>query len=334
MSSWVQAKYISLLSNRLLKFNKKSENLYNFRCPLCGDSEKSQKKARAYFFSEKADFAFHCHNCKVTLPFYQFLKDFDTSLYKDYLFEKNSPRQKLVKVEPKKKKKVTHNFDGLIPLNELKNNHPAKKYILSRKIPGKYISDLFYCEHFKSWTNSQIKDKFEDLTFDEERIIIPFRNREGEIFGYQGRTLINSAVKYITILFDDLSPKIFNLNRVDFNYPYFVLEGPIDSMFIENSIASAGGKISSELTKISCNRDNSIIVYDNEPRNKEVIHNIRSAIASNFKVVIWPKSLEYKDINLMILDGYTPESIRQILIDNTYHGLNAELQLNAWKKTG
>jgi hypothetical protein len=336
MSSWVEAKYIGLLSYRFDKFKKKSENLYNFRCPLCGDSEKSRTKARGYFYSQTGEFWFICHNCSVNLPFPQFLKNFDSNLYKQFKLENLSghKRPKKLTVEEEKKFIVKEKFGDLLSIPELKNNHPAKKYVESRKIPVKYVKDLYWCEEFKAWTNTQIKDKFEDLEYEEERIIIPFRGRDKKIFGYQGRVLYESPVKYITILFDELSPKVFNLNNVDFNYPYYVFEGPIDSMFLPNAIATAGGKISSELSKIQCNRDNAIVVYDNEPRNKQVVRNINSAIAGGYKVVIWPKSLEFKDINLMILNNYTSDSILQIMKDNTFKGLEAELQLNAWKKTG
>ena len=333
MSSWVQAKYISLLSNRLLKFKKKSENLYNFRCPICNDSEKNPNKARAYFFLEKDGYRFHCHNCHISRDFELFLREFDHRLYKEYLLEKKSTVRKRIKSEQiAPRKRIDDNLKDLIPLNELKNNHPAKKYVLSRKIPDKYVADLFFCENFKSWTNSQLKDKFEDLTFDEERIVIPFRDRNGKVFGYQGRLLFDNPFKYITILFDDLSPKIFNLNQVDFNYPFYVLEGPIDTMFLDNAIATAGGKISSELSKINCNRDNAIIVYDCETRNKEVIHNMRSAIAGNYKIVIWPSYIKHKDINDLILAGYEQREIEKILKENTFKGLEAELRLNVWKK--
>lgn len=333
MSSWLQGKYISLLSYRLDKFKKKSEELYNFRCPLCGDSEENRNKARGYFYTINGDFRFHCHNCTESVWFEAFLKDFDKSLYKQYLLEKlgNSNRPE---VETKKKKviKKSHSLSELIPLNLLKNTHPAKKYIIDRKIPGKYYDDLFYCDAFKKWTNTQIPDKFESLDMDEERIIIPFRDKHGNLIGYQGRLLYNSPVKYMTIMLDETYPKIFNLNRVDFNYQYFVVEGPIDSMFLNNAIATAGGKISSELTKISCNRSNAIVVYDNEPRNRDVLHNLESAIKQNFKVVIWPSNIKQKDINDLILDGYTSESINSLLKENVYHGLQAELRFKNYKK--
>lgn len=340
MSSWLQAKYISLLSYRLRNFKKKSENLYNFSCPEppygCGDSEKNEKKARAYFFSDKEGYRFHCHNCSKARSFEIFLKEFDNKLYQDYLFEKLGNRGNRSHVQPpklkKKKSNYEHHFEKLISINDLKNTHFAKKYVLSRKIPDKYIEDLYYCEEFKSWNNSQLRDKFTDLSVDEERLIIPFRDQSNNLIGYQGRLFYNSPVKYMTILYDENNPKLFNLNRVNFNYPYYVLEGPFDSMFIDNSIATAGGKISSELSKLNCNKSNSIVIHDNEPRNKEVISSNRSAISAGYNIVIWPEKIDYKDINELVLAGYSIDNILSILKENTFKGLEAELRLNEWSK--
>lgn len=338
MTSWVQSKYISLLSYRLRNFKKKSENLYNFSCPDkpfgCGDSENNPKRARAYFFSDNEGFRFHCHNCSKDRRFETFLKEFDPNLYQDYLFDKlgNKGRPRATPPKAKKKSNYEQQFDKLLKIKDLKNSHPAKKYLIDRKIPVKYIDELYFCEEFKAWTNSQIKDKFNDISIDDERVIIPFRDQSNNLIGYQGRLLYNSPVKYITILYDESFPKVFNLNKVDFNYTYYVFEGPFDSMFVHNAIATAGGKISSELSKLNCNRSNAVVVHDNEPRNKEIIHSIRSAISSNYQTVIWPKGLEFKDINDMILGEYTENSILEILKENTFKGLDAELRLNDWKK--
>ena len=87
MSTYIDIKYLNLLSTRLPKFKRKSEYLFNFRCPHCGDSQKSQTKARGFVYQKKNDMFFKCHNCGVgrTLP--NFLKDNDPGLFSEYLLE-------------------------------------------------------------------------------------------------------------------------------------------------------------------------------------------------------------------------------------------------------
>ena len=56
--SYVDVKYARLVGSRLDNFKEKKTNLYNFRCPYCGDSQKHKSKARGYFFVKGSDFIF------------------------------------------------------------------------------------------------------------------------------------------------------------------------------------------------------------------------------------------------------------------------------------
>ena len=96
------------------------------------------------------------------------------------------------------------------------------------------IEALYFTEKFKEWTNSVKPGTFEDLSHDEPRIIIPFKDKEGNTFGYQGRSLSNSGLRYITILLQDDKPKIFGLNTLDYEQRIYITEGPLDSLFIKN----------------------------------------------------------------------------------------------------
>jgi len=92
MPSYIDTKYVNLLSSRLLLFKRKNEGLYNFRCPFCGDSQKSKTKARGYFYQKRTDLFFRCHNCGESTTFSNFLKKLDGVLYKDYALERRSNR--------------------------------------------------------------------------------------------------------------------------------------------------------------------------------------------------------------------------------------------------
>jgi len=331
--SYIDSKYIGLVSSRLEKFKQVKNNLYNFRCPYCGDSQKYKNKARGYIYQSKNDHNYKCHNCGVSRSFTNFLKDLDTALHSQYVMERyrdgltgknsNTPEPNFNFTKPTFSKKA---FD-LPTLDELNKEHLARKYVEQRKIPQKYLKKLYYCEKFKQWTNEQ-KHTFDSTAYDEPRIIIPLVNKE-KIFGFQGRSLNkNSKVKYITIILDEIPPKIYGLDEIDWEKKVYITEGPFDSMFIDNAIAMVGADID-RMFFISNYDVDFVMVYDNEKRNKQIVNRIENAIDSHFPVVIWPSNLKEKDINDMVLSGH---DINHLLESNTYSGLEAKTKLISWKR--
>ena len=331
--SFVDQKYIGLVSSRLEKFKQVKTGLYNFRCIYCGDSQKNKNKTRGYIYGYKNDHNYKCHNCGVSKSFTNFLKDIDSSLYDQYVMERykngstgkgsNTPEPKFTFEKPKFTKKA---FD-LPSIAELNKEHSARIYLENRKIPQDFLSQLFYCEKFKEWTNEQ-KYTFESTKYEEPRIIIPLTNK-GEIFGFQGRSLSKKPkVKYITIILDEDQPKIYGLDRIDWNKTVYVVEGPFDSMFIDNSIAMVGADIDKMFFATNF-ETNFVMVYDNEKRNKEMVARLEKSIEMKFPVVIWPKDLKEKDINDIVLSGQDVESMLKL---NTYQGLEAKLKFTNWKK--
>lgn len=337
MINWLDQKYILLISSRLDRF-KKVGNGYNFRCPYCGDSKKSKYKARGWIFSSREDSStrYFCHNCSESSKFPWFLKFIDNALYLEYITEKFSESNE-VKKQPShvlaEKMKVPK-FRKESALSKLKKisalpvDHPAKIYISSRRIPTIYHHKLYYTSKFKKWVNSIVPNKFKDLNFDEPRLVIPMLNENKELIGFQGRSFRKkSNTKYITIMIDENAPKLYGLEDIDKTEQVIALEGPIDSMFIPNSVASCGGKIETNLSK--ANIKDCCVAYDNEPRSKETIHKMKSSIDAGYSICIWPDNLEENDVNNMILSGYDPISI---INSNTYTGLYAYTRLSEWKK--
>ena len=328
MSNFVDVYYVNLLSGRLDKFARKKDDLYNFRCPYCGDSQKHKNKARGYFFRLKQDMVFKCHNCGVgrTLP--NFLKDNAPDLYDEYIMERYKsgttgkgsyvPKPKFEK--PKFKKK-----GELVSCSELNNEHRAVAYLLGRRIPEKNYSDLFYTDKFCTWVNTQ-KPTFQDVKKDHPRIIIPFIDTNGEWFGFQGRSIDpDEKLRYITIMLDESRIKVFGLNRVDFDKTVYITEGPIDSLYIDNAIAMAGADVDWSLLS---NKE-AVFVFDNEQRNKEIITRMEKAIEKGYEIVIWPENLQEKDLNDMYIAGHDVQSLVEF---NTYSGLQAQIKLSEWKK--
>ena len=331
--SYLDDKYLGLISPRLGKFKKIRGGVYNFRCPYCGDSQKHKNKARGYIYQNKADYNFKCHNCGMTRSFTYFLKDQDRLLYDEYIMERFrdgltgkgtvTPEPKLTFPKPKFRKKDI--CDELTKISELNTTHRAKKYLVNRGITEDTLSKFYYCPNFKEWTNKH-KKIFSDTKYDDDRIIIPLRDTEGNLFGYQGRSLDpTSKMRYITVMLDEDAPKLYGLEKINTKKPIYILEGPFDSLFVENSVAMCGSDVDIRAFGWSSH----IWVFDNEPRNREIITRIEKLINRGDKVVIWPSNIQEKDVNEMILAKH---NIRTILESSTYSELTAKLKLNLWKK--
>jgi hypothetical protein len=215
--------------------------------------------------------------------------------------------------------------DELTKISELNTTHRAKKYLINRGINEDTLSKLYYCPNFKEWTNKH-KKIFDNTKHDDQRIIIPLRHSDGQLFGYQGRSLDpTSKMRYITVMLDEDAPKLYGLEKINTKKPIYILEGPFDSLFVENSVAMCG----SDVDIRSFGWSDYIWVFDNEPRNREVVNRIEKLIDRGDKVVIWPSDIQEKDVNEMII---AKRDIRTILESSAYSDLTAKLKLNLWKK--
>ena len=319
----IDAKYISLVSSRLQKFKKVKADLYNFRCPICGDSQKNKNKARGYMYVVKNNTNFKCHNCGASLSLNNFLKKIDTTLYKQYTLEKfkeGHTGRNFVTDEPEFKFKKPI-FKKKLNLPKASENDFGKEYLTKRKLdPDKF----YFAENFMEWSNTQ-KQTFDRIIKDEPRIIIPLYDESKTLIGFQGRALKSSTTKYITVMLDEEAPKIYGLETIDRKLPIYVVEGPFDSTFVNNSVALCGSDGDLGYLKGS----DLILVYDNEPRNREVVNRIERCIERNQRVVIWPNNIIEKDINDMVLAGH---DVMSVLKSNTYSGLEAKVKFNSWKK--
>ena len=322
---FVDSKYINLISSRLSKFSRKKADLFNFRCPLCGDSQKSKSKVRGYLYAVKTNTNFKCHNCGASMSLGNFIKTLDPVLHKQYTMEKfkeghagktfHTPTPKFDFKKPvfKKKRKVD--------LPKASEYPGARDYLVKR---GLDPEEFFYAAKFKKWANTQTR-AFDNTEYDDARIVIPLYTEDGDLFGFQGRALGPSKVKYITIMLNDDVPKVYGLDKVDKSKTVYVVEGPFDSTFVDNAIAMCGADVSLDSLEI----EDLVYVYDNEPRNREICQRIEKVIKAGKKIVIFPSKILEKDINDMVIAGHDVESI---LRSNTYHTLKAQIKFNEWKK--
>lgn len=350
---WIEKKYIVLLGASLKLFKSVGQNTWNFRCPICHDSTKSSSKARGYILFGKGKFYSYCHNCHASLPFYAFLEKINPFLHADYLREKyaENPRQGPVEtVPPVIKKASTENtiLLKLTKISRLKPNHPAKKFVMRRLIPAYWHSRLYYAPNFNKFANLLVDDKF-DPKKGEPRLVIPMLDARKRLIGVQGRAIepIEDRFRYMTCLIAPENARFVGLDLVNYGRPYYVFEGPIDAMFIDNSIAVCGGAIHSELKKHDISKKNCVVVYDNEPRNKDIVKNMLKVARRGYKICVWPEQIEQKDINDMVCArvGTFPndvmitetvrnvaEYIKEVIDKNTFEGLAAESRIMEWSR--
>jgi hypothetical protein len=337
MSILVDSKYLSLVSPKLMFFKQKTNILWNFKCPYCGDSKKKETKARGYVYRKHNDLFFKCHNCMKGTTFSNFLKFLDPVLHKQYVFERftsgdthpnhNYKKPILVSSEAKNKfQKKTISYDiGLESISVLPDKHYAKEYIRSRNIPFEHWDKLFFVPDFKEYVKTINEDKSKNLKSKDPRIVIPFFDERGKLIAVQGRALEDNNARYITIKTHDDNDKIYGLERINKNVPVWIFEGPIDSLFVKNGLATAG----SELSKLIKDFPQAIFVFDNEPSNKQIIQNMKIVIESGCNIVIWKKDNKHKDVNDMVLAGFDIDSV---LKECVCSGLEARFRYNVWKR--
>ena len=338
---WIDKKYIGLISNRVQRFKSTGKNIYNLRCPICGDSKTNKLKARGFIVEKPlVGTIYYCHNCHISISLANFLKHVDAQMADEYkrdkFLDKDKPPEPHVPKKPDITKIETPSYlQGDSPLKKLKKisqldpEHPVKKYVVKRKIPSYTQYKLFYVPKFKEWVNTIIPEKFKINDDDEPRLIIPFLDRNKKLFGFQGRGFKKDGLRYVTIMLDENKPKVFGLDTINETGRIFVVEGPIDSLFLPNCVAMAGADIDLATIFPRVPPSQITVVMDNEPRNKQIVGRVDKYIDKGYNVCIWPDNIEQKDINDMVLAGLDPY---HIIMTNTKQGLLAKAALTQWKK--
>ena len=337
MSLYIDKKFVSLISPKLERFKQKSEFLYNCKCPICGDSHKNKLKARGYFYRRKSDMFFMCHNCGTSLSIGNFLKTIDRSLYREYQLEryKNESTGNVAKPDFSWAKtkpvfiKTQESKINLPTIDSLPDTHDAKQYLLKRKIPHEHLKIIYYAQNFKSFVHELIPD-YEKTLYNEQRIVFPFFDRDKNLLGFQGRAIGDSKIKYITVKMNDDFQKIYGLDRVDFTKRIYVVEGPIDSLFLQNSLATMDASLYN-VSLLLGNHDY-VFIHDNERRNSAIVKQMEKTIKQNKNIFIWPQHIVTKDINDYILSGGTSSEIQSIIDTNTFNSLRAKLEFEKWRK--
>lgn len=342
---WLEVKYLGILSSRLRNFKRKSAHVWNFSCPICGDSQKSKKKARGYVYEKDSSYRFTCKNCGAGSSLRNLIKTLDPTLYGEFLRERiaeSGNQQPLVPYRPAKADEGRDRvdvvearrcpLDGIYKITELPDDHFARSVLSARRISGSLLEKFYFAPQFFTWVNEVVPGKYEiSAARDEPRIVIPYLDHVGRLHAFTGREIIGkSKSKYIRVVVDDSLPSVYNYCNVDPEETVYVFEGEIDSMFVPNSIATGGGVVQAKLGPLDLKRP--VVVYDNDRRNREVVRNVERAIDTGYEVVIWPNRFRWKDCNEAIQDGIHPDDLLKTLEQNTFSGPRAKLALSSWKR--
>lgn len=336
MSLYIDTKYLTQISHKFEIFKKKNDYLWNVRCPICGDSQKNKRKMRGYFFRKDNDLMYKCHNCGHGAHFGTMLKQMDTLLYKEYVLEryadggnrKKFGTERAVKEVVKTEKPEVSLWTQLMDcLYDLPADHEAIEYVNGRGLPKDSHKRLYFVDNIKNIVQLNYKYK-ESIRTEEPRLAIPFVNENGKLTSLSLRGMRGEALRYILIKIDEDAPTVYGLDNVDKTQPVTVVEGPLDSLFIENSIACAGTSFN-KIEELGLDKDNTRIVFDNQPKNTEVCKLVEKYVDMGYKVVIWPETIGEKDINDMAIAGV---NVQDIIDSNTYQGLSARMKFTSWRK--
>ena len=342
MSLSVESKYIGLISHRLRNFKRKQDYLWNFSCPICGDSKKNLHKARGYVYKKGNNLFYSCKNCGIGTSLGKLLENVDGTLYKEYILERyksgesgfsnfkeptfNVPSPRFDKLD---KPKI---FEHAEFCSNLSSEHFCLAYLKNRQIPKEFYSQLLFTSHYKKFIDALVPNHGKKL-IDDARVIIPFYDVYNNLIAVSGRALETSdkTLRYITIRTTDNEEKlVFGMDRVSVHEPVRVVEGPLDSLFLKNCVASADANLAIVAENISAGKK--VLIFDNEPRNKEIVKLMQESIKSNHNIVIWPNTIQAKDVNEMVMSGISVDEIESIISSNTFSGLEAQTKFVFWKK--
>jgi transcription elongation factor Elf1 len=343
MSLWLDKKYIQFLSSQLDRFHWKHPTVANFRCPLCGDSSHNAFKSRGYLFPKQQVYIYKCHNCGESVPFAALLRRVNRHLYNEYVMEHLKEQRQTttdvqappdVQVAPER---VVEDLSAVSPLSECSAAenalHDVWRYATNRGIPATALHRLFGTLHARAFATPLVgEDKAARLVDGAPYLVLPLRMPDGSWYGAQFRML--SRKEYITLRWRCEPLKVFGMEGWDDTARTYILEGPIDSLFVPNALAACGSDVTGAMRILDSEgflptMTQRVLVWDNEPRNPEIVKHLKRAIAFGETVVVWPAGLPHKDVNDMVVAGV---DVKTLLEKHTCAGLTAELRFMAWRK--
>jgi len=277
---------------------KKHSAVYEGCCPSCREGKSWGKKKRLYYIV-KEDYLY-CQNCGRSWKPINWIIEQSGQSYHE-IMEEAKGFDSSIGVKTRKYEKSpagtlpedSINLFDNTQLTYYKDNkvvQDALQYIITRRLNTAINKPRALFISVKDFIH-------------KDRLIIPFYDANNQIEFYQTRAIYKkdeiNRPKYLSK--QGANKSIFGIRNIDPNLEYlFVLEGPIDSMFIVNGIAVGGVSLSekqeTQLEKYKFMTK--IWILDNQLDNKEVKDKMNELIDKGEKVFIWPKELkDYKDVN-------------------------------------
>lgn len=330
--------YIERFCSKFGKYKKIKPGLYNIRCFICGDSRKSKNKKRGYIYQRGGKYFYMCHNCGYSTTFANLLKNSDEKLYKDYIFEKYKQANLTINYTEEEVKKKIYRSDKITlddiatKIINLPHEHIARNYLEKRMIPEIWLYRMYFLDDMEKI--KLIFTNYKDTNLQKEpRILIPMYDENNKLFGVMARSLNpKNKLRYLTLKCEERE-SIFNLNNVNKEKDIYVVEGAFDSTFLPNSVAVASSNLKS-IEKI-LPKEKCILIFDSQPRNKEIVHIIEEAINLDYRVCLLPSFKDgVKDINEWVISNekHDVKELITLINQNIYKGLKAKIKFAEWKK--
>lgn len=328
---YIDLKYIRLVSVYLSGFKEISSTLWRCRCPICGDSKKSQSKTRGYLFVKEGNVFFMCHNCGWSGGLYKLMKEVAPSLCRGYIFDRFGEKKIKTEVPTAKSTELVRRLikDELFAeckrISDLDPSHPSRAYLEGRMIPEERFFELYHIDNVVDFAESL--DRYKGRNFPKSRaILIPFYDEEKSIM-YVSARLLDGDLRYITFEVQG-GKKIYGLDKVDWTKLVYVCEGPFDAMFVDNCIAVAGGSLLQEVKYLRERaKKGFVMIFDRDyTTNNEIYNNLEKAIGSGVPVILYDAKFKAKDLNAAVEAGMPRENLMAYLESRTFNGMSARLE--------
>ena len=337
-SPWMQEQYIVEAGKSIEGFRKVRDGLYNCRCPICGDSAVDETKRRGYFIQHPdSGWSYYCHNCGAAQGVKWFLKTIDEELYRRYCleafrsgrdlsFETKRPEIKAMSVDEQR----ILGSRLLVRCSNLPKEHDALKYLEGRRVTTEMASRIFWTDDFPNLVKGACGSKYDGSALPQKGVVFPVRNFDLKLVGWQIRDIHSQDKRrrFATCTVQDASGDLcFVPRKLDSSKPVFVVEGCIDALFLNNSVA----RLQAALWKFQPEQYSCIYFNDQEPRNKEVVKEISRCVRKGLKTVLLPSDYREMDVNdIAVQFGMGIDDIERLFLENAWNGLTAQIKFSKW----
>jgi len=363
---FVDRSFIARAASRLERFRERGDD-YNFRCPFCGDSKKSEDKARAWLLwnSQERRYRYSCYNCSIPgVGLKELLLKLSPPLHEEYVaakfksartrsLEDDRDTRAAVTAKPVFAKKTGERLPSPVD-TPVDSNSPAVvasrrpftqfpgvvsvwesewalEYLASRRIPIQALDDMYVADPLTELSGRI--EAYAHLKFQRMKgIVFPYYGPDGSVAYMQTRTT-SEDLRYMTFEVGG-GGKLWGRHHIKTDKRAFMFEGVLDAVMIENGLASGGVDLirAAKIVRDEYPDTPLALVYDSDwHTNEQVYWQVARAVDSGFDVVF--ANGPGKDVNEMVkTGGWSCEQVQAMLDGNIKSGLSAKLAIAEVKK--